>query len=111
MEKQNHPNHKRVWISSLAICLVLASFALIFALNVHNPTVDSQPIYNFAASLFIVLMLMALILGVLGSYLTKCPKCKNWIGRLKHGNENDDEIRFVCNKCHIIYKTGIEERD
>lgn len=107
MEERQHPTHKKSWIILEASLLALAILPFSFGMYIHDPMVESQPLFDASVFLFMALMGGALVAHILCSHVSKCPECKGWMKRSPSTEAEDEKIRFFCKKCTVIFDTGI----
>ena len=109
MEERSHPTHKKVWLAGTTALVILSAFPFAFGLLIHDPVADQQPLFDASVIAFMSLMGGALAALIIGGQLSLCPKCRALMRRYREPGVHDEEIRFKCKTCCIIFDTGLKE--
>ena len=109
MDVRKHPTHKRAWVATVILLVVLSLIALILTLSVHEQGAEGEGMFRLLSVAFLLLLSSAFIAMIAFSFLSRCPICGTIMSRYR--SENQHRIQFICSKCDVVFDTGIEESE
>jgi hypothetical protein len=84
-------------------------FFLLMLNDFDSPMKPWQRVIGFAGPIAILTVPCFLILNIFYRY--RCPECKTHLPLRKTKARSNFEYRFYCQKCNIIWKTGVHDVD
>ena len=105
MKNKNHPFHARTTRIAMTAFFLLSAVPFVAAFYVANTNENLETLFSV---LFMILFATGGFIAAARLFIGKCPECKSWLLRQKESHSDDDDVKFICEKCSITWNSGIK---